>query len=253
VTLDEEQAAECLGLSVKSIRLLIEGGILKPHQRLLRENQEGKEAYFSRHALEKFGKISSAYIGLITLNKAAEKFKLYPSSFHGRYVKTGRIKAVVIDSSPAKLYFRLVDVDRLLEIENQTIDSAKAADILRIKITSIKSLMSSGDLAPISGPSVDGFGKRLFLRKDVEKLHTDREAFKAIRASSGGSSRFGKPAGPKQCPVRQKIRPRVEQLNRQTGAKLSLLSGYQMHQQLMSEGYQVSISTVYLCLRDLRQ
>jgi hypothetical protein len=131
--------------------------------------------------------MSSAYVGLITLNKAAEKLKLYPSSFRDKYVKTGRIKAVVIDASPTKPYFRLVDVDRLLEIEEQTIDSAKAADILRIKTSSMKSLVSSGDLTPVSGPSFDGFGKHLFLRKDVEKLNTGREAFKAMRDGSDES------------------------------------------------------------------
>jgi hypothetical protein len=54
-----------------------------------------------------------------------------------------------------------------------------------------KVTIAAGVIKPISGPSVDGFGKNLFLRNNVIKLRAQRDAYKAKRMKAGKTSRFG--------------------------------------------------------------
>ena len=93
------------------------------------------------------------------------------------------------------------------------------------------------------------------MRSDVEKLHAEREAFKAKRVSEGRSSRFGRPAGPNWQPVRNKIGPRIEQMVNKWSIKPNgkPVTGQRVHCQLLKEGYRVGINTIYVCLRELRQ
>jgi hypothetical protein len=127
--------------------------------------------------------------------------------------------------------------------------------MLGVNITCLQKLKVAGVLYPVSGPDVDGFGLNLYLRSDVEKLHSERDAFKAKRVSDGGTSRFGRPCGPNQKPVRNQVSPRIEQLVKQWSATSEgqPISGGRIHRQLVQEGYRVGINTVYVCLRELRQ
>jgi hypothetical protein len=90
------------------------------------------------------------------------------------------------------------------------------------------------------------------LRSDVEKLYAEREAFKAKRLDEGGSSRFGKQAGPQSNPVRSAIGPRIDQLVEEWQQQTPTLriTGQRLYQQLTSEGYQLGINTIYVHLRE---
>lgn len=178
-----------------------------------------------------------------------------PDHVYKKYIQTGRLKAVITGKQRSEYYFLIEDVEALIRLNEQTITAADAAAICNVNLTCIHKLTLAGELNPISGPNVDGFGHYLYLRVDVERLCAQREAFKAKRNDQGGTSRFGRPAGPQRSPVLERIRPRVGQLVRQWSAKPQgqRISGLRVHSQLIKEGYQVGINTVYVCLRELRQ
>jgi hypothetical protein len=182
---------------------------------------------------------------------AAKLFNLYPDNFYNRYVKTGRLRPIIADGRRSKHFFRVEDVESLIEIEKQTIITPKAAKILGVDVSCVDKLVASGTLKPISGPTVDGYGKNLFLRGDVERLHAEREAFKTKCVKEGKTSRFGRPAGPQTSPVQDLIGPRIDQLIEEWRNQMpkQRISGQRLYQQLISEGYQLGIATVYEYLR----
>lgn len=143
-------------------------------------------------------------------------------------------------------------MEALLEIEGQTIITPEVSKILDVDITAVQKMIVSGILKPISGPLVDGFGKNLFLRGDVEKLRVEREAFKASRVAEGGTSRFGRRAGPQSSPVQDVVGSRINQLIEEWQQQMPELriTGQRLYQQLTNEGYQLGINTIYVHLRN---
>jgi hypothetical protein len=113
-------------------------------------------------------------------------------------------------------------------------------------------LMEVGDLRAVRGPRIDGFGRYLFSKDNVEAVRKQREAFKRKRAREGGSQRFGKPAGPRRSPVVAAITPRVKELMTEAAIKGTRISAATIHKQLMKEGYALGINSVYVCLRNAR-
>lgn len=228
--LDEEQTAEILEMDVETVRQLAERGALQPHKRLSGDKQKDEGYYFSRYIVQKYKSRSVDHTGLIAYMAAARLFDLWPDNFYNKFVKTGRLKPVIADGERSDYFFRVEDVETLLEVEKQTIITPEAAEILEVYVSSINKMIAAGVLKPISGPAVDGFGKNLFLRSDVERLHKEREAFKAERMKEGKSSRFGKQAGSKAGPVLNVIGPRIDQLiekwHDRGGIGASLASGY---------------------------
>jgi hypothetical protein len=255
VTLNETQAADALGIAVDKIDQLVERGVLKLH-RYKRPSKEGAEKYcFPARTIEKWKGQSIDCTSIVAFLIAAKMIGSGPEKFYRKYIRTGRLKAVITGKQRSEHYFLLADVEAVIKLNEQTITSSEAAMICKVNFTCIQKLIVAGALKPISGPSVDGFGYNLYLRTDVERLHAEREAFKAKRKDEGGASRFGRPAGPKRQPVRNEIGPRIEQLVKKWTVKPKgqPISGQRLHRQLVKEGYQVGISTIYVCLRELRQ
>src|SRR5205085_11479828 len=135
------------------------------------------------------------------------------------------------------------------------VHSPAAAAILQVTNTHVKRLTDSGLLTPVSGPGIDSFGLNLYMRSDVEKLHAEREAFKAKRAKEGKTSRFGGGGCPRSRPVQAMIGPRIEQLIEEWARQQPSqpVTGGRLHRQLISEGYQVGEDTVYVYLRRRRR
>jgi TniQ/Helix-turn-helix domain len=252
--LDERQAAEVLEIDVKTVRELAERGILKPHKRLSRDIRKGRKYYFSRYVVQKYMARSADHTGLIAYMAAAKLFELWPDNFYNKFVKTGRLKPVIAGDRRSDYLFRVADVESLLELERQTIITPEAAEILHVNVSCIEKMVASGALKPISGPNVDGFGKNLFLRGDVKRLHSEREAFKAERVNDGKTNRFGRYSSHRARPVRDVIGPRIEKLLEEWGKKCpgQYISGYRLYRQLISEGYQLGIVTIYMYLREKR-
>jgi hypothetical protein len=251
--IDEAAAAEALGIDVDTIRQAVERGVIKPYKytnRLTRTSDA--KYYFSRPTVEKHRRLSLDYKGLISTAAAKKLFKMQSFHFKNKYVRTGRLEFVANGDRRGEYYFRMKDVEALLEIEGQTIITPEVSKILGVDITAVSKMIASGVLKPISGPSVDGFGKNLFLRGDIEKLREQREAFKARRVAKGGTSRFGRRAVPQSSPVRDVVGPRIDQLIeewQQQTPKLRI-TGQRLYQQLTSEGYQLGINTIYVHLRE---
>jgi hypothetical protein len=250
-TLDESQAAEMLGLDVEAVRQLTERGSLKRHKRLLHQRRKEGKYYYSNYTVQKYKERSVDHTGLISFTAAAKRFELWPDNFYNRFVKTGRLKPAVDHGRRSEHFFRMEDVEALLKAEEQTILTPEAAEVLGVNVSCVEKMMRAGVLRPISGPAVDGFGKNLFLKSDVEKLHAERQAFKAERIKEGKTSRFGRRPGPGSRPVRDLIGPRIDQLLEQwrKQSPSQHISGYRVYRQLVSEGYQLGTATVYVYLR----
>jgi hypothetical protein len=250
--LDEQQSAKALELDVETIRHLAERGSLRPHKRLSCDNSKAGKYYFSSYTIQKYKSRRADHSGLIAFLAAAKLLNLYPDNFYNRYVKTGRLKPVLAKGRRCEHFFPLRDVEALREIEGQTIITPEAAEILEVNVSCIDKMIASGLLKPISGPGIDGFGKNLFLRSDVEKLRAEREAFKAKRIKEGKASRFGRGKDLHPRPVLGKVGPRIDQLIQQwsTETPRQQISGQRVFCQLVRDGYRVGINTVYVYLRE---
>lgn len=252
--LSETQAAEILGLDVKTVRRLAEGGALKPHKRLPPERGGGKY-FFSCYIVEKYKNRQADHTGMVIFANAAKMLGLWPDNFYNKYVRTGRLKPALEEGRRGDHYFRLEDVKALIEIERRTIIAPEAAEILGVNPSCVDKMIANGELRPISGPKVDGFGKNLFLRDDVEKLHKEREAYKARRVKESKTSRFGRGPRRPRPTVPEIISPRIIQLiaRRKRQNPHLPISGRELHQQLVREGHQVGIVSVHVALRKIRQ
>jgi hypothetical protein len=206
---------------------------------------------FSTHTINNYRGRVEDYVGLVPAKVAAKMLAMSTANFMEVYSRGGRLKAVNPKGRQKRHYFKKTEVEALVELRKKTVMAPEAAAILGVNITCVHKLKVAGALRPVSGPDVDGFRLNLFLRSDVEKLHAEREAFKAKRLDEGGSSRFGKQAGPQSNPVQSAVGPRIDQLVeewQQQTPKLRI-TGQRLYQQLTSEGYQLGINTVYVHLR----
>jgi hypothetical protein len=253
--IDEERAANILGLDVRSVQELAENGVLKPMKKCLVENAEKKIYRFSRYTIEKYKCRSADHKNQISFRTAAMLFDLRPETFYRKYVVTRRLNPVIEGSKRSAHYFQLEDVKRLIEIERVTITSREAAEILQVHVSTVWKLVKSGILTPIYGRSVDGYGVNYYLRSDIETLNRERKLFKAKCINEGKASRYGRRAGPTQCPVQDKIGPRIDELveDWKINAPAQRVSGIRILQQLKKEGFQVGINTVYVYLRGRHQ
>jgi excisionase family DNA binding protein len=248
---DEQRVAEMLNTDVVTVRLMAKRGVLKPYKHLLPDGRNGGTYCFSRAVLQRYKKQAGDLTGLVAYQAAVRLFGVKLDTFRNKFVKTGRLKPAIAASGGSKRFFNAEDVEALLEVEKLTIMTAETAKILGVKLSGVDKLMTSGDLKPISGPTVDGFGKNLFLRSNVEKLRMERDSFKANQVQAGKSNRFGRTAGPRSRPVRDLIGPRIDQLIEtwQQQTPNLRITGQRLYQQLTSEGYQVGINTIYVHLR----
>lgn len=249
--LDEAQVADVLRLSIEVVRQLVERGLLKPIKRLSFAPCNGGKYFFTSFIIEKYKNDSINHASFIRFTAVAKLFNLWPNNFYNRFVKTGRLKPAVHGGERSQDFFRVEDVNTLLEIERQTIITPEAAEILGVNVSCIDKMVESGILRPISGPKVDGFGKNLFLRGEVEHLHGEREAYKAGQVREGKSCRFGRSAGPANRPVQDVVGPHIDLLIGKWREETpdQHISGYRLHRQLVADGYKTGINTVYVYLR----
>jgi hypothetical protein len=247
--LNEAEAAEALGVDVSDIRQFAERGVVRPFRFISPIRTADGGYYFSKPVIERHKELSLDYRKLVTHIEVMKLFNIQRESLIKKYVRTGRltVAAEFKNGKHGKLFFRMEDVKALTEIEKQTIITPEAAEILGVYVSVVNKLIDSGDLNPISGPGVDGFGKNLFLKSEVEELRRQREAFKAKRIEEGGSTRFGRQAGSKASPVKDLIGPRIEKLIEEWEKEMpnKRIIGRRLYERLVDEGYQLGIVTVY--------
>jgi hypothetical protein len=192
------------------------------------------------------GKVDK-YVGLVSANIAAQMCGRSVSNFNGRLVKSNALAVVHVDGDRRR-FFRKSNVEKVVAEMKNLVGAADVRATLNLGETQLIRLTESGELKPVSGPNVDGFGHNLFSKHDVEIVRKQRESFKRRRASEGGSERFGKPAGPTRSPVMEMIAPRVNELLAKAKTRGRRLSGGRLHRILVNEGYKVGVASVYVCL-----
>jgi DNA-binding CsgD family transcriptional regulator len=250
-TIGLDDAAKILDIDIETLRQLVENGVLTTYKNGSRNKGLNDEMNFSAFTIKKYRSRIKDYIGLVTYKVAAKMTGLSVNGLWTTYVQKGRLHAINPKGKSKPHYFKKETVEALAIIRRQTITSPKVAMKLGVNITCVHKMKLAGILKPVSGPDVDGFRLDLYLRSDIEKLRAEREAFKAKRVKEGGTARFGRQAGPKASPVQDIIGPRIDQLIEKWHERRpdQHITGERLYQQLIKEGYQTGINTVYMYLR----
>ncbi len=256
--LDVDRAAKFLQIDRTAVVDLVGRGILKGHRQLSNKKHDVDELLFSIYSLKRLVGRTHSFDGLVSAEVAASMLGKSKSNLNQYYVQTGRLKIARLNNVRVHL-FEKRDVEALVEskdrLSSKTVLTPEAAEILGVCSTSVHRLIKAGLLKPVTGPSIDASAINRYLRSDVEKLHAEREAFKSRRVLEGKSPRFGRPPGPGRRPVQEVIGPQIDRLikrwKRQAPDKN--FTGVWVYRQLIEEGYQVKIATVYYCLQSRRK
>jgi excisionase family DNA binding protein len=245
------EASRLLGISRDLIQVYVENGILKQHKYLSHFSSNKGDFCFSRYAIENFRAQAIDFHGLVSAKVAAAMLNKCVRSFYIKYVRTGRLKKALYGGKRGEQYFRRKEVETIVELEKEEIDSQGVAEILKVSMSSIYRMTVSKELKPISGPLVDGYHVNLFLRSDIEELKASRAAFREECVRVGKTTRFGKPSDNRSCPVQEKVMYRIKQLLEEWLSQPRLkrrISRLALHRQLVKEGYKVGTTTVYKML-----
>jgi predicted DNA-binding transcriptional regulator AlpA len=196
------------------------------------------------------GKVDK-YVGLVTANIAAQMWGRSVSNFNDRLVKSNALAAVHVDGDRRR-FFRKSNVEKVVAKMKNLVGAADVRARLNLGETQLIRLTESGELKPVSGLNVDGFGHNLFSKHDVEIVRKQRESFKRKRALEGGSQRFGKPTRPQRSPVVEAITPRVSELMNEASVNGTRMSAATIHKHLIKKGHKICITSVYVCIRKIR-
>lgn len=172
------------------------------------------------------------------------------SNFNARLVKTNAVTAVRVDGDHRR-FFRKTDVKEVAARMKDLVGAADVRASLKLGESQLIRLTESGELKPVRGPKVDGFGHNLFSKHDVEIVREQREAFKRKRSLEGGSQRFGKPPGRRRSPVVEARTPRVRELITEAAADGTRMSAATIHKRLIKKGHKICITSVYVCIRKI--
>lgn len=243
-------AAQFLQTTPEKLSTIIANGVLAPHVTPRRMHPQ-KDHFTLRKLRRLKGKVNS-YAGLVSVQIAAQMFAMSAKSFNARFVFRKRLNVMQVDGDRAS-YFRKTEVQKLADQLNDLVGASDVRSLLELSESQLLRLINSKGLNPVSGPHTDGSAVNLFLRGEVESLRRQRQAFKRKRVRAGGSARFGKQAGPNRRPVIELIKPRVIGLISRGKRPGKRLSGFAIHDQLLREGYNVGINSVYVCLRIVRR
>jgi len=239
-------AAQFLQTTPERLSKIIANGVLTPH--VTKRRVHPQKDHFTLRKLRRLkGKVNS-YNGLVSVQIAAEMCAMSVKRFNARFVIRKRLNVIHVGGDRAS-YFRKTEVQELADQLNSLVGASDVRSLLDLGESQLLRLINSGELRPISGPHTDGSAVNLFRRNEVETFRKQRQAFKRKRMRAGGSPRFGSPAGPKRRPVIDTIASRVDELIASAKAQGIRMSGNAIHSQLLEEGYDVGINSVYVCLR----
>jgi hypothetical protein len=244
--LDITAASRFLSTSTTTLSEMIANGVLTPH--VTERRKHPQKGYFTlRHLRRLKGRVDS-YDGLISIQVAAQICAMPIKRFNARLVAKKHLGIFHVDGDRAR-YFRKTEVEKLAAELKNLLGASDVRSVLGLSESQLLRLTISKALKPIYGPHIDGSGVNLFLKSEVEALRRQRQSFKRKRVRAGGSPRFGSPAGPKRRPVIDTIASRVGELISSAEAKGIRMSGNAIHCQLLEEGHNVGINSVYVCLR----
>jgi hypothetical protein len=247
--LDVAAASRFLNIPTETLSEIIANGILTPH--VTERRKHPQKGYFTLRHLRRLKWRVDSYDGLMTVQVAAQLCAMSVKRFNARLVAKKHLGVFHVEGDRTR-YFPKTEVEKLADELKNLLDASDVRSLLALSESQVLRLTNCKALKPIYGPSVDGSGVNLFLKSEVEALRTQRRAFKRQRVRAGGSARFGSQAGPSRSPVIETIAPRVTQLLQSAKANKNRVSGGSLHKQLLDEGYDVGINSVYVCLRNVR-
>jgi len=180
--LNTQRAAKFLGVGEETLRRYVRGGDLSPRLPKGKISGRGVPMRFSRFELDRFKRRRMDGRLIVSASEAARMIGTDLSWFYKRWVRTGRLAKIEFEDKFGRHFFRRTEVQKLVELKKSTVTGPEAANILKTPRTAVLKMTKRGELIPISGPGIDGFGCHLYLRADIEKYSNRLER----ESSEGG-------------------------------------------------------------------
>jgi plasmid maintenance system antidote protein VapI/predicted DNA-binding transcriptional regulator AlpA len=176
-----------LGIPDSQVRRLAVTRELPPKLPKGRSMGRGIHLRFTKFDVERYKKRSSEGNDLVVSQKAAEMLGEDLSWFYRRWVRSGRLPKAELHDELGAHFFRKSDVEKLVELKKATITGPEAGKILCMHRTAVLKLTKRKELNPVSGPDVDGFGRYLYLRHEVEAYAKgrNRQPLRSTEKKSG--------------------------------------------------------------------
>jgi hypothetical protein len=118
---------------------------------------------------------------LVSSHEAAGLLGEDLSWFYKKWVRTDRLAEVEFEDKLGKHFFRRSEVEKMAELKKATVTGPETAKILGIHRTAILKMTWKGRLRAVSGPGIDGFGKHLYLRREVESIRCTLSGRRILR------------------------------------------------------------------------
>ena len=164
------QAAKYLGISMQALQRAV-----KCHKIGVQGSpNDSRTKYghlkFSKFELDRYKRRCIEESGILTAREAANALNEDLSWFYKKWVKSRRLSPVRFDDALGIYFFRKSDVLNLVALKRKTVTGPEAAKIIGVTRNTIFKWNKKGEIIPVSGPKVDGFGCHLYLRKDVVQI-----------------------------------------------------------------------------------
>jgi predicted site-specific integrase-resolvase len=179
--IDITQTVKILGLTQKQIQRLITNGILTPNMYRVPKKDQSPKYLFNRFKIEKLSHESVNLTELILISVAAKMLHTASSSFRRKWIRTGKIKVIDLESIPARHYLLREDVQRVIktiktakEEKTKFLNSRQAASLLGVNYTTVHKMEKAGKLSRVSTYNVSGQLSPLYSVIDVSKLRQQR-------------------------------------------------------------------------------
>jgi hypothetical protein len=173
--ISSEEVSDLLGVDIVSLIKLVKRKIVKPYSQVSNP-KDGKPYYLFRLSIiEEIRSAVDDCAQLITTSEAAKMLGETDGWFIAKWVHTKRLRAIKFKHVREQHFFLRPEIKALAQFKQNTISSKEAAKILRVARITIYKWTISGKLKLASGPSIDGFGNHLYLRRDIERLRKERD------------------------------------------------------------------------------
>lgn len=245
---NEALVAKGLGVKSDDVQRLVENGILRPYKRGDYKYQEN--SYFTKEMVNRL-KGDVNYAGLVSTKVAAKMLGISVKKFRKVYIQSGQLKAIIGNNTQLH-YYAQKDIEPLMEEKKCLVNSSEAARILGVSQDYVNDLTLRGMLKPAGGPRVDGHPHYLYMRSDIEQLRDEKASAKEVFLKRALSAPHRMQTTAKRLrPAQEKIGFRISQIvnNWLVTFPEQRLSVRRIYHQLLDEGCQISLSSVYAYLR----
>jgi hypothetical protein len=185
------QAAEYLGISMASVRAAVSRGYLSV-QGSPGEGSRKKNSHFmfSKFELDRYrNRRSLGKRDVLSARQAAAALGEDLSWFYKKWVLTGRLKRVDYEDPLGTNFFLTADIRKIINMKSRTVTGPEAAKIIGVTRNTVFKWYRKGEIMPVSGPCVDGFGCNLYLRSDIMSIKKELQgAERDLRTAKHGQT-----------------------------------------------------------------